>query len=188
MRTTILGLLVLALSSFMAGAQIQAGKSINITIAGVPDSDKGQINGLYPVSEGGSINVPHLGQVQAAGLRPEALASVLQNRFKGAQIFRDPTIQVVINSVGATPDQEVVTIGGDVRSPGPKPYTPELTLWGAIQAAGGQTEFGSLRRVKITRNGVQKSYDVTQPQFKQIPLQRYDAIEVPRKGPFEGLF
>jgi polysaccharide export outer membrane protein len=77
-----------------------------------------------------------------------------------------------------------VTVGGDVRSPGPKPFTPELTLWGAIQAAGGQTEFGAINRVKLTRNGAQKSYDVTQPQFKQIPLQRNDAIEVPRKNIF----
>ena len=171
-------------SSIMASAQIQAGKSINITISGVPESDKGQINGLYPVSEGGIINMPHIGQVQAAGLRPEALASILQSRFKSAQIFTNPTIQVINNVIGAGPNQEVVTVGGDVRSPGPKPFTPELTLWGAIQAAGGQTEFGAINRVKLTRNGAQKSYDVTQPQFKQIPLQRNDAIEVPRKNIF----
>lgn len=181
MKTILLGLLTLVFASVMASAQIQAGKSINITISGVPESDKGQINGLYPVSEGGSINMPHLGQIQAAGLRPEALASILQNRFKSAQIFTNPTIQVINNVIGAGPNQEVVTVGGDVRAPGPKPFTPELTLWGAIQAAGGETEFGSIKRVKITRNGNQKTYDLTKPQFKQIPLQRNDAIEVPRK-------
>jgi protein involved in polysaccharide export with SLBB domain len=184
MKTILFGLLALVFSSIMASAQIQAGKSINITISGVPESDKGQINGLYPVSEGGIINMPHIGQVQAAGLRPEALASILQSRFKSAQIFTNPTIQVINNVIGAGPNQEVVTVGGDVRSPGPKPFTPELTLWGAIQAAGGQTEFGAINRVKLTRNGAQKSYDVTQPQFKQIPLQRNDAIEVPRKNIF----
>jgi len=182
MKTLLLGFLALVFSSVMSNAQIQSGKSINITISGVPESDKSQINGLYPVSEGGSINMPHLGQIQAAGLRPEALASNLQSRFKSAQIFTNPTIQVINNVSGAGPNQEVVTIGGDVRSPGPKPFTPELTLWGAIQAAGGQTEFGAINRVKITRNGTSKSYDVTQPQFKQIPLQRNDAIEVPRKN------
>jgi polysaccharide export outer membrane protein len=184
MKTILFGLLALVFSSIMASAQIQAGKSINITISGVPESDKGQINGLYPVSEGGTINMPHIGQVQAAGLRPEALASILQGRFKSAEIFTNPTIQVINNVIGAGPNQEVVTVGGDVRSPGPKPFTPELTLWGAIQAAGGQTEFGAINRVKLTRNGAQKSYDVTQPQFKQIPLQRNDAIEVPRKNIF----
>lgn len=183
-----LGLLVLVLSNIVALAQIQPGKAINMTISNVPEAEKAQFNMLYPVSDGGTINVPYLGLLQVAGMRPEALASMLQSRFKSAQIYTNPTIQVIMSTEGASVSQEVVTVGGDVRSPGPKPYTKELTLWGAIQAAGGQTEFGSIRRVKLTRNGNQKSYDLTQPQFKQIPLQRNDAIEVPRKGAFEGLF
>jgi polysaccharide biosynthesis/export protein VpsN len=188
MKTILLGILVVVFTNVITNAQIQPGKAINMTISNVPDADKSQFNMTYPVSDSGTINVPYLGIVQAAGMRPEALASMLQSRFKAAQIYNNPTIQVIVSTEGGAVNQEVVTIGGDVRAPGPKPYTKELTLWGAIQAAGGETEFGSIRRVKITRNGVQKSYDLTQPQFKQIPLQRNDAIEVPRKGAFEPLF
>jgi protein involved in polysaccharide export with SLBB domain len=155
----VLGFLALVFSSVIASAQIQPGKAITMTISGVPEADKSQFNMNYPVSESGTINVPYLGTIQAAGMRPEQLASLLQSRFKSAQIYNNPTIQVIVSAEGGTVNQEVVTVGGDVRSPGPKPYSKELTLWGAIQAAGGQTEFGAINRVKITRNGTQKSYD-----------------------------
>jgi protein involved in polysaccharide export with SLBB domain len=60
-----------------------------------------------------------------------------------------------------------------------------LTLWQAIQAAGGPTEFGTMRRVSILRAGKLRSYDVTQVQFMQIPLEPHDSITVPQKRFYE---
>ena len=74
-----------------------------------------------------------------------------------------------------------VTVGGQVRSPGPIPYCEEMSLWGAIQAAGGPTEFGSIRRVKVIRDGHQRTYDVTKTQFMRFLLQKNDVVEVPQK-------
>lgn len=182
--TTFFGLLLLMFASAVASAQIEAGKSINITIAGVPDQDRATITNTYPVSESGMINMPFIGQVRAAGLRNEELQESLQSRYKSAGIYTNPTIQVIANAIGATVNQETVTVGGQVRRPGPVPYAKELTLWGAVQAAGGATEFGSMRRVKLTRNGSQKTYDATKAQFMHIPLQRNDTIEVPQKTPW----
>jgi polysaccharide biosynthesis/export protein VpsN len=169
------------LGAMAAWGQIEAGKSINISIAGVPDQDRLTITNTYPVSENGMVNMPFIGQVRAAGLRNEELQASLQNRYKGAGIYTNPTIQVIANSIGATVNQETVIVGGQVRRPGPVPYAKELTLWGAVQAAGGATEFGSMRRVKLTRNGSQKTYDATKSQYMQIPLQRNDTIDVPPK-------
>lgn len=183
-KNLLFGLVALIVVSMSASAQIQAGKSINITIAGVPDQDKATITNVYPVSESGMINMPFIGQVRAAGLRNEELAASLQSRYKSSGIYTNPTIQVIGDMRGVRPDEETVTVGGQVRRPGPVPYAKELTLWNAIQAAGGATEFGSMRRVKLIRNGSQKSYDVTKPQFMQIPLQRNDTIEVPQKTPW----
>lgn len=171
-------------TSLFGYCQIEAGKSINITIAGVPDQDRATITNTYPVSESGMINMPFIGQVRAAGLRNEELQSSLQNRYKSAGIYTNPTIQVIANSIGVTVNQETVIVGGQIRRPGPVPYAKELTLWGAVQAAGGPTEFGSMRRVKLTRNGSQKTYDVTKQQFMQIPLQRNDTIDIPQKTPW----
>ena len=184
LKQTLLTLIALTFGSLSICAQIEAGKSINITIAGVPEQDRATINNTYPVSESGLINMPLIGQVRAAGLRNEQLQASLQDRYKSAGIYTNPTIQVIANSIGATVNQETVIVGGQIRKPGPVPYAKELTLWGAVQAAGGPTEFGSMRRVKLTRNGSQKTYDATKQQYMQIPLQRNDTIDVPPKTPW----
>ena len=126
--------------------------------------------------------MPLIGQVKASGLSNSALQNLLQERYKSDGIYTNPTIQVIISGEGGAILQETVTIGGQVRRPGPVPYAKELTLWQAIQAAGGATEFGSMRRVKLYRDGKNQSYDVTKPQFMAIPLQRSDTIEIPQKN------
>jgi protein involved in polysaccharide export with SLBB domain len=175
-------LFVLLVSCLSVNAQIEAGKSINITIAGVPPKDQAMITNTYPVSESGMINMPLLGPMRAAGLRSEQLQSSLQAAYRTARYYRNPTIQVIVTANVANPNQESVTVGGQVRKSGPIPYAKELTLWSAIQAAGGATEFGSMKRVTLTRDGRSKQYDVTKPQFMQIPLQRNDTVDVPQKG------
>ena len=181
----ILGLLLsFVLVSAMAEAQIQAGKAIQITISNVPSDDKATVNGTYPVSDGGMINMPMIGQVHAAGMSNSALQSSLESMYKSRGIYTNPTIQVLVTGQNSTVVQETVVLGGQVRNPGPVPFTKELTLWQAIQAAGGPTEFGSMRRVKVFRDGNQKTYDVTKAQFMAIPLQRNDTIEVPQKTPW----
>ncbi len=182
LRNIILGLLLSVFLPQVASAQIQAGKSINITISNVPDEDKNTVTGTYPVSESGTVNVPFLGNVRAAGMLDAQFASSLQSQYKSAGIYRNPTIQVFSNVTGKDVASEIVSIGGQVRKTGPVPWVKELTLWQAIQAAGGPTEFGSMHRVILTREGKQKVYDVTQAQFKSIPLQRNDNIEIPQKN------
>jgi protein involved in polysaccharide export with SLBB domain len=173
----------LCLSASLLG-QIQAGKPVVITILGVPAQEKSAIDGTYPVSDGGTINMPYLGLIRAAGVRSEDLSITLQSRYRAAGIYTNPTIQVISTAEGGTINQQQVFIGGQVRRSGPVPFSNDLTLWQAVQAAGGPTEFGSMKRVKLLRGGAQKTYDLTQPQFMRIPLRPNDAIEVPQKTPW----
>lgn len=165
---------------------IQAGKSVQITVLGIPAPDKGTIDGSYPVGDNGTVNMPFIGQVRAAGLKPENLASMLEARYKTAEIYRNPTFQVVADTERGNLDESVIHVGGQVRRNGPVKYNRGLTLWQAIQAAGGPTEFGTMRRVSILRAGKLRSYDVTQVQFMQIPLEPNDSITVPQKRPWEA--
>ncbi|MEK6232657.1 MAG: hypothetical protein N2A42_12480, partial [Luteolibacter sp.] len=57
-----------------------------------------------------------------------------------------------------------------------------LTIYQAVQAAGGATEFGSLKRVKLYRNGKTQTFDLSNPQFMRVPLQPNDTLEVPQKN------
>ena len=181
LASALIALICLSTSVF---AQIQIGKGLLITIQGVPPEEKGRIDGSYPVSEAGTINMPFVGQVHAAGLRNEDLAITLQNRYKSAGIYTNPTIQVVGTGEGGRVEEQVVYLGGQVRKTGPVPYVRGLTLYQAVQAGGGPTEFGSIKRVKLFRGGSQKLYDLTQAQFMRIPLEPNDTIEVPQKNIF----
>jgi len=171
-----------ALSLF---AQIQAGKSVSITILGVPVEEKSRIDGSYPVAENGDIKMPFIGHVRAAGMKPEALAAVLEARYRNAQIYREPTFQVVSDQESAKLDEAVVHIGGQVGRTGRIPYTRGLTLYQAIQSAGGPTAFGTMKRVKVLRAGRQRQYDLTELQNMQIPVEPDDTIEVPQKRPWD---
>lgn len=175
-------LFAFSLASF---AQIESGKAIQITISGVPPEEKGRIDGIYPVSEAGFINMPFIGTVRAADLRNEDLASSLQARYKSLGIYTNPTIQV-ISKTGDSIDEQMIHLGGQVRGPGPKPFRKGLTLYQAVQAAGGATEFGSMKRVKLFRNGRQTIYDLTKAQFMNVPVQPNDTIEVPQKNVIGG--
>lgn len=180
-KNPLLQLLLVLSFSLTAFCQIEAGKAIQITISGVPSEEKGRIDGIYPVSDAGYINMPFIGTVRAADLRNEDLAASLQARYKSLEIYTNPTIQV-ISKRGDSIDEQMVHLGGQVRGPGPKPFNKGLTLYQAVQAAGGATEFGSMKRVKLFRNGRQTVYDLTKSQFMNVPVQPNDTIEVPQKN------
>jgi protein involved in polysaccharide export with SLBB domain len=162
-------------------AQIQPGRAIQISVQGVPNEEKNRIDAVYPVSESGNISMPFIGTVRAAGLLSEQLGSILQQRYKSAGIYTDPIFHV-IDSDAKKIDQQVVYFGGDVRRTGPIPYNRNLTLYQALQAAGGQNEFGSIKRVAVFRNGKRTLYDLTNPQHMDVLLQPNDTIDVPRKN------
>jgi polysaccharide export outer membrane protein len=52
-----------------------------------------------------------------------------------------------------SPDAELFFVSGQVKGPGTFPVEPDMTLRMAIARAGGITDLGSERRVKITRHG-----------------------------------
>jgi len=165
-------------------SQIQAGKTLQIMAAGIPAEEKGRIDGIYPVADNGTINMPFINNVRAAGMKENELAASLQSRYKSEGIYTHIVIQVIATREGSGVSEEAVTVGGQVRRPGPVPFSKGLTLWMAVQAAGGPTEFGARGRVKLFRDGKDKSYDLAKPQFMRVPLQPNDTIEVPEKNIF----
>lgn len=173
---------IVALAS-PAIAQIKPGQAIQITISGVPAEEKSRFDQMYPVSDSGMINMPFIGWVRAAGLKAESLAATLQERYKSAEIYTTPTFQV-FDSDQKRIEQQAVIVGGYVRRPGPVPFVRNLTVWQAIQSAGGPTEFGSMGRVEITRRGQVKEYDLNKSEYQQIQLLPEDAINVPPKNMF----
>lgn len=163
-------------------AQIESGTSVQITIMGVPSEEKAKIDAVYPVGQNGTVNMPFIGNVRAAGLQPENLAASIQNAYRSSQIYNNPTIQVIDTRGGLTAKEQMVHIGGHVRRPGPVPYQRNLTIYQAVQGAGGATEFGSLKRIQLFRNGKTTTYDLTDPQSMRVPMEPDDTVQVPQKN------
>lgn len=168
-------------------AQIVAGRGIEIRIMGVPPEEKGRIDGGYSVSTSGTIRMPLIGpnnasaEVSVSGMSTNAAAAKLEALYRNAGIYTNPTFQ--ISASGAdTVRQDMVTISGFVTGPGPKPYTPGMTLFQAVAAAGGPNPFGNLKRVLLMRGKTNRVYDLTNLQDRNVVLQPDDTIEVPEKS------
>ena len=75
----------------------------------------------------------------------------------------------------------MVLVGGHVRDAGTIRFTQGMTLYDAIEKAGGATEFGSIMRVVIHRDGKLRSYNLKNPELLNPTLEANDQIHVPMK-------
>ncbi len=161
-----------------ADAVLRAGDPVEMKISGVPADEQTQVNNLYTVDANGMVNMPYINKVHAEGLTPAQLASSIENNYKAAKIFTNPTITIVMQ-----PQARFVNVGGAVRTPARIPFTEDLTLLAAINAAGGFNDFADQKRVRLLRGSEAKVYDVRQ--FRRDPgldprLQPGDRVEVPQ--------
>jgi protein involved in polysaccharide export with SLBB domain len=122
---------------------IRIGDKITVRLTGVP-TDESYINEIQ-VPESGDITLPDLKRsFHAAGSLPGQLANEITEAYKADQIYTNPNVTVI-------PEDRFVSINGDVRSPMRPIYTPDLTLLGAIAAAGGFDEYADKHHVRIVR-------------------------------------
>lgn len=179
-----LGLVVALLSGVQAQTVIAPGRAIEIQIKGVPAEEMQRVSGTYTVSESGLIRMPLLGgPIRAAGLSPTALAQNIEAAYRSAEIYTTPTINVIA-STDETLAEYLVTIGGQVKRPGPVKYSRDMTVYQALQSGGGATEFGSMYRVSLIRRGKVTVLDLTDNKNKNLLVEPNDTIEVPQKNIF----
>ena len=156
---------------------LRSGDQLSIRLAGVPSEDINQVSGAYTVDGGGNINLPYIGKIHAAGLRQADVQNSIENAYKVKGIYSSPIVTVSVQF------DRLVDLEGDVRSPQRVRYTPDLTLLGAISAAGGFTDFADQTKVSILRNGSRTFVNVKKVRQNvevDPPLQPGDKISVPR--------
>jgi len=161
-------------------ATLRVGDTVQIRISGVPAEEIGQFNNSYLIDGNGMVNIPYIGNVQAAGLQSGQLQATIEAKLKSGQIYTHPTI--IVTSEGSA---RFVTVGGNVRSPGRVVHTSDLTLLSAISAAGGFNEFADERKIRLVRGGKTTVYDVRD--LKKDPTRDPrvvpgDQIDVPAAG------
>ena len=139
----------------------------------------------YTVSSDGYIKLPLLEkQIKASGISGAALSRRIEDAYKTAEIYNNPLINIITDKdrAGQKIDNELVSVGGHVKSPGLKPYTRGMTLSQAVTSAGGANAFGSMRRVTLLRNNKMYTYDLKNIKHMQEKVYPGDSITVPQKN------
>ena len=160
---------------------LRAGDRITISIGAIPDNEVAQIRGVYSLSDRGTVNLLHIGELRAAGLKPSDLQRTIEQTYVAREIYTRPTVLVSIDNAGDATSRQVYVTG--VQKPGPVPYRPGMSLSQAIQSAGGPTPFASMKKVKLIRSGRPATEHnlskYTGNPSVDVPLQPEDQIILP---------
>ena len=149
---SILSLLLIALPRLQAQNTFRNGDVLEMRLSGPPEEFTREFNIVLTVDEG-TVNLPLIGRVAAAGMSSSALAASIERRLKEAKIFTVANVNINSNSG----KDRIIIVGGSVRSPGKQPWIQDLTPTGAISGAGGPSEFAK-DTMKIVRGGKAQSY------------------------------
>ncbi|MEI7820713.1 MAG: polysaccharide biosynthesis/export family protein [Verrucomicrobiota bacterium] len=149
---SLLSLLLIALPRLQAQNTFRNGDVLEMRLSGPPEEFTREFNIVLTVDEG-TVNLPLIGRVAAAGMSSSALAASIERRLKEAKIFTIANVNINSNSG----KDRIIIVGGSVRSPGKQPWIQDLTLTGAISGAGGPSEFAK-DTMKIIRGGKAQSY------------------------------
>lgn len=159
-------------------AVFRNGDTIELRIGGVPGDETQLVTGAYTVDGEGYVNLPHIGKVRAAGLNQAALQRAIESAYRSGEIYTNPTITITVPTT-----LRFVNVSGDVRQPRRVEYTSDLTVLGAISAAGGFTEYADQRKVRLLRAGQVRVIDIkavrSNPSL-DVQLLPGDQIEVPQ--------
>jgi len=121
------------------------------------------LTGEFRVSDSGTIALPLVGMLHAAGLSPEELGVRVGAALVQANLLRAPSISVEI--IAYRP----IFVLGEVSKPGQYPYQPGMTVVTAAAVAGGFTyrAIDTYAAVVRTEDGVAVEGKVTRQTFVQ---------------------
>ena len=134
--------------SAMAEAIIRSGDSLDLRIGGVPPDEAGSISSNYVADGEGNINLPLIGKIHVANLTISAIQAAVERAYVSGGYFTHPTI-----TVNPSATARFVNVAGSVKAPGRIPYTADMTVISAINAAGDFNEFANQKKVHLTREG-----------------------------------
>jgi polysaccharide export outer membrane protein len=105
-----------------------------------------EMSGDVTVRPDGMITLPLLGDIKAAGLRPEALRDEVQKA--AGRYLADANVTIAVRQVNS----RKVYITGEVRSPNGYPLTGPRTVMQLIAIAGGLSEYADAEHISVMRS------------------------------------
>jgi protein involved in polysaccharide export with SLBB domain len=149
------------------GYKLGSGDKLRIIVFG----EEG-LGGEFQVDGSGFVQLPLLGQIQAAGLTSRQFESKVKAAFD-AGYLRDARVNVEIANY------RPFYIIGEVSKPGGYPYVSGMNLINAIALAGGYTYRANERRIYIRRNGAPSEQEF--PAEASTQVNPGDVIRVPER-------
>ena len=158
---------------------LQSGDSLAVKFYYNPE-----LNEEVVIRPDGMISLQLVGDVQAAGLSPAALGAALTQKYTTE--LATPKVSVIVRQFGG----EHVFVSGEVGRQGQVPLTSGLTLYQAIQQAGGLIDSAHRKQVVLIRTGddgrpagvavdIRPIENGEHPE-EDIPLRPFDVVFVPK--------
>lgn len=175
-RLTVLAVLLLPACSPGAGlrplpppahAGYRLGPGDRVRLITVGDAS---LTGEFRVSDSGTIALPMLGTVRAAGFRPAELSASIAGALVRAGFERDPSVAAEVAAY------RPIFVLGEVNKPGQFAYQPGMTVLAAVALAGGFTYRAVEDRVAVVRE--ENGHPVEGRARRDAPLQPGDVVTV----------
>lgn len=115
---------------------------LSVEIFGVEELSREEVR----VEGDGKLTYPLIGAVDAAGKTPAQLEGLMEDRLRG-RFLRNPEVTVNLKETRT----QVVTVEGQVKTPGLYPVFGKTSLMRAIATAHGLDQYGDPQHVVIFR-------------------------------------
>lgn len=149
-------------------SRLQSGDQLKILVFG-----EDSLSGIYEISPAGTISMPLIGAVTAAGRTVAEVQRAITNAYANGKFLQEPKITVSVVSY------RPIYVFGEVLTPGRYAFTSGLDVLGAVTTAGGFTYRASRTSILIRHAGqdVWREYSLAAP----VSIEPGDIIRVPER-------
>jgi polysaccharide export outer membrane protein len=126
-----------------AMARLHIGDTVTIVFSGLPP-DANMEPHEEPIKDDGTITLPDVGRVKAAGKTPGELQDAIHDLYV-PHYYTHLTITV------KTTGDRVYYVRGEVKTPGRQIYVGQITVTKAITSAGDFTDFANRKKIWLIR-------------------------------------
>lgn len=131
-----------------------------------------ELTGEFTVGAQGRISYPLVGEVEVAGRTVPEFTNQLSEQLRNGFV-RDPIVSVEVAQY------RPFYILGEVNRPGAYPYSPGMTVMGAVATAGGFTYRANSRRVFVQRPG--ETGEISYPLTSSTVVQPGETVRIPER-------
>ncbi len=147
--------------------KLGTGDKLKVTVYGEDD-----LSGEVFVDGSGQVQLPLVGQVNAAGLTVHEFVKEV-TQILGTKYLKDPKVSVQIENY------RPFYIMGEVNKPGEYPYESGMSVLGAVALAGGYTYRANDSDVYIRRDGSPREQDL--PATALTKINPGDIVRIPER-------